>query len=316
MSDEKPSNFNCTAAWHLNKYSGTTLAVYDHATQLTHNGTRLYFASATSVADYFGVHASSIRRALRNLVRSGFFVQQGTSQFQTNQYRVLTHASWVNLHPGKCRNKTEKTNPIPSPVATPDAESKTGRNESPQPDHIEPSHEELALNKLQEWKEQKHSPVVDLTSEAKKLTIQLTLLADSQIAFTDAQRTRLGQILKEYTFEEIVSAFKIFLDSNNLEDGYTQRFAAKNFVEQAEDLAGAARFEKRKREEERQLKEKIHERLLQEKARKDEEWRIKEAEEEAENPFSILDSLPEFCSSEENREMPSQEMPKQDGSLP
>ena len=69
------------------------------------------------------------------------------------------------------------------------------------------------------------------------------------------------------------------------------KFAARNFAEKVEDLAAAARADALERAASEKQREEIRVRLLDEKAKREAEQDAQEQPED--DPFSILDSLPE-----------------------
>ena len=66
------------------------------------------------------------------------------------------------------------------------------------------------------------------------------------MTFQGRHKTALAELLKEYTVEELKVTFTTFLEDKDLDDHYTMKFIAQNYLDAADGLAYSAR--KRKRE--------------------------------------------------------------------
>jgi uncharacterized protein YdaU (DUF1376 family) len=87
--------------------------------------------------------------------------------------------------------------------------------------------------------------VVLKSPEVVNLVRELSYAAGGQMAFADKHRVRLAEVLKEFSAEEIKSAFKVWLEANDLSDPYTSKGAANNFAQTADQLCYSAREQKK-----------------------------------------------------------------------
>jgi hypothetical protein len=91
-----------------------------------------------------------------------------------------------------------------------------------------------------------------LTSVAAKgpeviaLIRELTNLSRDKVTFQGRQKPGLAELLTSYSAQELISAFKTFIEDKDLEDVYTLKYIAENFIDAADGLAHSAR--KRKQE--------------------------------------------------------------------
>ncbi len=105
-------SFHCSWEWHLARLSSVCSLIYPFAfrlsggneTELLH---RRFFASADSLAAYFGYSACQVRRGLKELEVVGFFQLIARNKFKPTQFRVLSHNDWASKHKGKCTMKVE-----------------------------------------------------------------------------------------------------------------------------------------------------------------------------------------------------------------
>ena len=100
------SPFHCSGEYHLLKYGGLTLAVYNLMYRVAKKSGK-FMGSAPSIARYFGVNERSVDRALDNLEEMGFIIllKSGQATFESNVYKVLSHAEWALAHPDHCAQK-------------------------------------------------------------------------------------------------------------------------------------------------------------------------------------------------------------------
>ena len=120
-------------------------------------------------------------------------------------------------------------------------------------------------------------PVQAKASEANKLARELAFIGDGKVTFDDKQKKRLEACLGEFSFDELVSAFREYLRSQSDND---LPFAAKKFSESADQLAENARRRKDSLEKQAAQIESETERLAREAAA--ERARLPKVEEEVE----------------------------------
>jgi hypothetical protein len=97
--------FHCSAEWHLrNAESKLVPLIYLWAGRLSVNsGT--FFPSVESIASYFGVHRTTVFRALRELEYLGFLEVVHREPGKPVRYRVVDHKEWQEKNPGRCITK-------------------------------------------------------------------------------------------------------------------------------------------------------------------------------------------------------------------
>ncbi|SDE86175.1 helix-turn-helix domain-containing protein [Terriglobus roseus] len=118
--------------------------------------------------------------------------------------------------------------------------------------------------------------------EAKAVAMELAYVSNNTVAFTDREKRRIGTLLSEgYTQDEIVSAFRIFLEGKDKDNLKDMGFAARNFVETADQLVYTARRKKQERAEEQARVDAGRQRFLEEGQRGMEEHQRRRAAEEA-----------------------------------
>jgi hypothetical protein len=105
LSYSESSPFYCSAEYHLARMSRMAATLHPWALRLAGDN-RWFSASAPNAAKYLNSNHKSIRTAIKDLVRAGFFelVEQGTDK--PSIYRVLNHKDWAEKHPGLCVQKT------------------------------------------------------------------------------------------------------------------------------------------------------------------------------------------------------------------
>ena len=122
--------------------------------------------------------------------------------------------------------------------------------------------------------------------EVVSLVRELTYLSDGQISFLDKQRVRLAEVLKEFSGPEILSAFKVWLQDQDLNDPKTSQYGPGKFVQIVDSLCYSAR--KRKQESDQAAKDReIAVKRLQEEAELDRK-EIEKARQEEESAFDPL----------------------------
>ena len=118
--------------------------------------------------------------------------------------------------------------------------------------------------------------------EVVSLARELTYASGGEIAFQDKQRSRLAEVLKEFSAEEIKHAFATWLGNQDLSDPKNVSFLAGKFVQIADSLCYTAKRKKQESEETKVLRDQTATRL-QEQA---EQERLAKAQQE-----KILDSF-------------------------
>lgn len=124
------------------------------------------------------------------------------------------------------------------------------------------------------------------TPETVNLTRELAFLSGGQLAFGDKHRVRLAEVLEEFSSDEIIAAFKTWLESNDLSDPYTAKGAANSFSQTADQLCYSARKRKAEMEAAKEQRDAMARRLELEA----EEERARKAEAKA-NQEEIFDPL-------------------------
>lgn len=82
------------------------------------------------------------------------------------------------------------------------------------------------------------------SDEVVDLAFTLTKISDGQVAFLDKQRVRLADTLTRFTSEEIIAAFKIWIDDQDLSDLKNKSYLPGKFVQLADSLANTVRTKK------------------------------------------------------------------------
>jgi hypothetical protein len=127
--------------------------------------------------------------------------------------------------------------------------------------------------------------------EVVSLVRELSYASGGQICFVDKQRARLAEVLKEFTAEEIKSAFKTWVETQDLNDPKNLSFLPGKFVQIVDNLAYSARKQKQEAEKAKTLRDATALRL-QEEAEIDRQAREKMKQDESE----IFDPLAELLS--------------------
>lgn len=85
----------------------------------------------------------------------------------------------------------------------------------------------------------KPSVAVAKDPQVNNLVNELTYLSGKRILFKEIHKVRIGELLNEYSFAELVQAFKDFTETRDLDDTRVQNYGAKDFVDAAGSLAYA-----------------------------------------------------------------------------
>jgi hypothetical protein len=102
------SHYHCSAEWHFARLNGRgrffAAALYSFAFHLSKKTGRFY-ASIPRMAEYFGVDERTVRHALRQLEKTGFFEVVSKPAGQAIEYRPVGHKEWREKYSGKCVTK-------------------------------------------------------------------------------------------------------------------------------------------------------------------------------------------------------------------
>ena len=125
--------------------------------------------------------------------------------------------------------------------------------------------------------------------EVVSLVRELSYVSGGLVCFLDKQRARLAEVLKEFSAEEIKSAFKTWLDNQDLNDPKNLSFLPGKFVQIVDNLAYSARRQKQESEKAKIQRDAMAARL-QEEAEIDRQARekMKQATEEEFDPLANL----------------------------
>lgn len=237
----KESSFDCQVENHLLGRGENVFAIYFHACRIAVKGE--YYPSAKSVANHFGIGVNTVRRAWKTLCELGFFEKQPRrSKLSTGIYRVVKeHSEWAAAHPGHCRErKAEQQNGKPAPINPPNFEEKTGSLVDQPPAKPVPS----------DFRRTPPQP------DAVTLLLRaLAAVSEDHVSFYRPHWKQLASLLETYRQEEIVAAFARFLDDLNLDDPKDRKFAAQNFLDNADSACHNAREQKIKREQDKAERE-------------------------------------------------------------
>ena len=101
------TRFHCCSEWHLARLkSPTANLIYTFALRISKTSHR-FACSAAGVADFLGLHRTTVLRAYHELRDAGFFELLEYGQFDSSIYRVLTHDEWKEKYPGRCTVKEQ-----------------------------------------------------------------------------------------------------------------------------------------------------------------------------------------------------------------
>jgi uncharacterized protein YdaU (DUF1376 family) len=125
--------------------------------------------------------------------------------------------------------------------------------------------------------------------EVVSLVRELSYASGGLVCFLDKQRARLAEVLKEFTAEEIKSAFKTWVETQDLNDTKNLSYAPGKFVQIVDNLAYSARKQKQEAEKAKTLRDATALRL-QEEAEIDRQARekMKQADENIFDPLADL----------------------------
>jgi hypothetical protein len=95
-------SLHCSTEYHLAKLKSRLAApIYSLALRLSKRS-GVFSASLLTLAAYFNVGYATVKRAVRELIRAGFFDIQSQEFFAHTTYHVVKHELWAKLHPGTC----------------------------------------------------------------------------------------------------------------------------------------------------------------------------------------------------------------------
>lgn len=95
-------DFLCSAEWHLSRSGSMYAAVIYGFAQKLSKQTGRFNASIPKLAEYFHADDRAIRKAIKKLVRSGFFVKLRAVPGSSVAYRPVPHKEWANKNPNCC----------------------------------------------------------------------------------------------------------------------------------------------------------------------------------------------------------------------
>ena len=122
--------------------------------------------------------------------------------------------------------------------------------------------------------------------EVVSLARELAYVSDGVLSFGDKHRIRLAEVLKEFSADEILSAFKIWIGDQDLNDTKNVQFLPGKFVHIADGLCYSAKRKKQETEQAKSARDAAVIRLQEEA-----EAERKRQEEEAAKEDSIFDPL-------------------------
>ena len=104
--------FFCSWEWHIARLSSVCALIYPFAFKVSGGiesklFDRRFFASAVSLATYFGYSECQVRRGLKELENAGFFQLIARKKFKPTHYRVLSHDEWAAKHKRRCTTKVQ-----------------------------------------------------------------------------------------------------------------------------------------------------------------------------------------------------------------
>lgn len=100
--------------------------------------------------------------------------------------------------------------------------------------------------------------------QVKALEAELIYLSDDRVTFQAGHKIVLEELLREHSPEEVISAFKTFIENKDLNDPKVLNFAAKNFVDAANGLILSARRRNQERDRDSAARESAKLRLQEE----------------------------------------------------
>lgn len=99
------SKFKCTAEWHMARLpSPLASPIYNFSLYLSCR-TQVFWPSIPTMAEYFGVSNSTVRRAVHELRDAGFFELTKNPSGKPRYYRPINHTDWAKRHPNRCVRK-------------------------------------------------------------------------------------------------------------------------------------------------------------------------------------------------------------------
>lgn len=116
--------------------------------------------------------------------------------------------------------------------------------------------------------------------EVNGLARELSYLSGGVISFVDKQKIRLGEVLKEFTAEEISTCFKDWLTDQDLNDAKNVQFLPGKFAQIADSRAYTLRRTRQEHEKDRKARDETSERLQREAEQERADLEKKKQEEE------------------------------------
>jgi hypothetical protein len=123
--------------------------------------------------------------------------------------------------------------------------------------------------------------------QVSDLAFELAYASDNEVTFNDQQKGGLGKLLKEFTCDEVLLAFKEFFQKLDRENAFKMRNAASDFIQTADQFIRVARRNKQDKEREEAAVEATRQRMV---ARAEEERRLI-AQKKAEEDALVVDEL-------------------------
>lgn len=242
----KDSKFFCCAASHFSNSTSlryTDFFVYDVALKVARQGRRSFYASASEIGAFLGLHEKSVRNSYLRLEDSGWFVLLKKRGYKTKEYRVLTHQQWTKKHPAQCAVKR-----LSDAQEEPDAD---GAETEPR-QNTKPTQQPADSRKSDSSRPQ--------TSDMA-LTARLTRISDNVVTFNKRTRGELERLRGDYSDTEIERVFSDWVAEQDLTVPRNRQWAAQDFVEAAPDLLSSRRVEKESRAEEQRTHDALKLRL-------------------------------------------------------
>ena len=267
------SSFYCGVESHLTKHSRVCALIYLLASRVSAKRGGLFWPSATKIASHLRCSKDAVYRAIRALRELGLFELLRKTPYGTNIHRVLSHDEWAKKHPGQCvlyqsDSEGDRTEPSSETVLSREAETgatheyvsgdqktRTKSQDSMVEANANPDGA-LPLTSADTGRRSvKEQCVRNTVSESavRSLVRDLTYLSDEKVTFQRRHNAVLDDLLKEYSAEELKGAFDTFLEEKDLDDPYTMKFIAQNYLDAADGLAYSAR--KRKQEVDQEKKD-------------------------------------------------------------
>ena len=129
--------------------------------------------------------------------------------------------------------------------------------------------------------------VVSNNPQITSLVRELTYLSDGKVTFQGRHKIQLAALLESFPPEELLSVFKTFIETKDLEDAYTLKYITQNYLDAADGLAYTTRRKKQESDDARVQRDLTAARLQEEaEAERREREAKRKAEEESFDPLS------------------------------